>query len=377
MVIFRADANHHIGMGHIMRCLSIADSFSSKGNSVVFVLADEKATQVVKERGYTSIVLHSKYDNMEEELSLWESLVFRTLSYSNIIDRIVVDSYYVSSQYLVGVKSLMDCYAKNGKLIYIDDIAAFPYPVDILINYNSYASALVYEKLYCEAGGVISIPQMVLGPKYVPLRSMFKNLKLKQQPPKVKNVLFSTGGADEFHLTLKILEYLDNSIDNLSSVLKGLNYHFLLGAMNGDKNNIAELVENKPYFFTYEKVADMRNLIGSMDLVVSAAGSTLYEICACGVPLITCVMADNQFFGAESFEKMGLAENIGDIRSSQVGLHKRKARDEINTEVIEEIIKAIENLAMDLEKRQTMGLKMQRLIDGYGADRIVEILGSC
>jgi len=66
-----------------------------------------------------------------------------------------------------------------------------------------------------------------------------------------------------------------------------------------------------------ENVQDMRGLICSMDLIVSAAGSTLYEICACGVPLITFVTADNQIRGAEAFSSLGLAVNIGDLREPE------------------------------------------------------------
>ena len=40
-IVFRADANSSIGMGHIMRSLSIADAFSDKGHLVSFVLADD------------------------------------------------------------------------------------------------------------------------------------------------------------------------------------------------------------------------------------------------------------------------------------------------------------------------------------------------
>ncbi|MCR5796546.1 MAG: hypothetical protein K6G63_01315 [Eubacterium sp.] len=36
------------------------------------------------------------------------------------------------------------------------------------------------------------------------------------------------------------------------------------------------------------------------DIAISAAGSTLYELCACGVPTITYTTADNQI-KAEKF----------------------------------------------------------------------------
>lgn len=57
-----------------------------------------------------------------------------------------------------------------------------------------------------------------------------------------------------------------------------------------------------------------KQYLGStMDICISAARTTLYEICACGVPLITYSLADNQIFGAKAFENLGLGINIGGL----------------------------------------------------------------
>ena len=53
-VFFRADANHNIGMGHVMRMLSIADAFVSAGNNVCFILADDSVSKLVESRGMKS-----------------------------------------------------------------------------------------------------------------------------------------------------------------------------------------------------------------------------------------------------------------------------------------------------------------------------------
>ena len=54
-------------------------------------------------------------------------------------------------------------------------------------------------------------------------------------------------------------------------------------------------------------VKDVKSLIESCDITISAAGSTMYEICACGVPMVTYSLADNQNPGTEAFEKQSLA----------------------------------------------------------------------
>ena len=119
---------------------------------------------------------------------------------------------------------------------------------------------------------------------------------------------FSAGGSDELHIAANFVRFLcERGADDKT-------YHILLGAMNTDKEEIKALASGMDCVVIHENVQDMRGLICSMDVIVSAAGSTLYEICACGVPLITFSTADNQVPGATAFSSLGLAVNVGDLR---------------------------------------------------------------
>ena len=148
-ILIRADANKAIGMGHIMRTLSIADAFVSDDCNVEFVIADDSVSKLIQSRGYKASILNSDYQRMDDELVLWPS---------TSPDLIIVDSYYVTAPYLQSLKSKLK--ATGGKLAYIDDVYTFPYPVDILIDYNAYASSDIYNKLYEGS----EQPQLILGP---------------------------------------------------------------------------------------------------------------------------------------------------------------------------------------------------------------------
>ena len=162
MIYIRTDANPDIGLGHIMRCLSIADAAMSSGESAMFILADRTVRDLVEKRGYRTFVLNSDYRNMEGELKAWPQIG---------TDIIIVDSYHVTVDYLTVLR-------RQAKLVYIDDLVAFPYPADALINYNIFSTSEDYKKLYKESN--VEIPQLIIGPHYAPLRTMFRNI-----PPRI------------------------------------------------------------------------------------------------------------------------------------------------------------------------------------------------
>ena len=204
---------------------------------------------------------------------------------------------------------------------------------------------------------------------------MFRGVDRKAQNRNVVNILFSTGGSDELHLTLSILNHLCAS-DASNSSESGKIYHFLLGTMNTDKDQIRLIAQDRDFIVLHENVRDMKSLITAMDVCISAAGSTLYEICACGVPLITYSLADNQVLGAEAFSSLGLAVNVGDLRNPDTIDPSSVMSGELDGSAVERILTAINDLSLDYRKRCETGERMQSLIDGCGADRMAGKLQS-
>lgn len=131
-------------------------------------------------------------------------------------------------------------------------------------------------------------------------------------------------------------------------------FHMVLGAMNPDKDKIKQLAENCKNIVVHQDVENMVELMTSCDIAVSAAGSALYELCACGTPTITYILADNQILGAEAFQKLDLMVNMGDVREK--------------IQMSELVYKKCE---LNIDKRKEMASRMQNMVDGFGAERIV------
>ena len=170
MFYIRTDMNSIIATGHVMRCLSIADAMRKSGEEVTFILADTNPVELLSKRGYNYIVLNIKWNDMESELEELQK-IFRERS----IDKILIDSYQVTKFYLETVRKLV-------RIVYIDDLNAFDYPVDTLICYVNYWRKFSYEQRY-------NGTKLLLGTEYAPIREAFQNCERKYIKDKIENIL--------------------------------------------------------------------------------------------------------------------------------------------------------------------------------------------
>lgn len=332
MILFRADGNPTVGSGHIMRCLSLADAFRDMGQNAAFAAADDCFRDIIHRRGYECHVLHTKHDRMEDELSALRPVL------QDLHPRcVLLDSYFVTPRYMAALR-------KEAPLVYIDDLNSFDYPAELVVNYTLYADKLDY----------LPNKRYLLGPQYVPLREEFRDVPKRRAAEQVRNVLISTGGSDPEHVALECVKYLREQ--KMGSVT----YHVVLGALNQDIEAIKISTAGHPKIVLHQNVSDMRALMLECDAAISAAGTTLFELCACGLPTVTYVLADNQIQNAASFEEAGLMLNTGDVRR--------------NSRFAEHIFKCMETLIQDQPLRQCMANRMQTLVDGNGALHVAEAI---
>lgn len=341
-VCLRADGNSTIGLGHIMRCLSLAKALQQQGIDCVFIMADKAGHEIVKAHGFEIECLQTQYNKMELELPE----VFRILTQKNPLFTIV-DSYFVSPRYLSALGRIC-------ATVYLDDLAKTAYPVDTLINYNIYSSEEQYKKLYRENGE--RLPRLLLGPEYAPLRAEFNKVPPKEIKAKAQDILISTGGSDPQNVTMEILLRLQKSV-----LWKEAHFHVVVGRLNPYLEALKSFSQQNPQVVLHFDVAAMAALMCGCDLAVSAGGSTLYELCACSVPTVTYTLADNQLPGAHAFHRQGLIYNAGDYRQD-------------GHEALSGIVRRLEELWEDKELRAELSKKQRAIVDGKGAMHIAEAL---
>ncbi len=331
MFYIRTDMNDTIATGHVMRCLAIADAAQKLGEQVRFIVADKQAVSYIRNRGYESIVLNTTWKVMEQELSELTKIIQK---YE--IKSILVDSYQVTENYL---KQL----SKMTKVLYIDDLNAFHYPVSVVICYANYWDKFCYPQNYHDT-------KLYLGTIYTPLRKAFQSIGKKVIREKVDKLLLMSGGNDEKHILARVLDMIDKTDYVEITVLCGRYYT--------EYDRFVDKYTEYENVHIYRSVADIEIYMRNADLAVSAGGTTLYELCACGTPTISYALADNQLDNVRKFAEDGIIDYAGDVRCDNVP---------------ENINELIRKYSADMELRRKRSEKMQLLIDGNGADRIVEV----
>lgn len=324
MIYIRVDANNIIATGHLMRCIAIAEAIEELGEGVTFIFADNNGVSLLNGR-FRYIILDSDWNDKESELGKLCDMLHKENA-----TKLIIDSYQVTKRYLSELK-------KQVRTIYIDDINKFHYDVDLLICYASYYRKNKYEKLYPET-------DLLLGCDYVPLRREFRESYNKEIKESIEEILILSGGTDPENFIGRLLNNMSvNAYKRINAVCGKYN-------LNYDLLNKEYKESNVNIIRSTQKIID---LMRSADLVISAAGVTLYELCACGIPALSYVIADNQVDNAVQLDKDGIIQYMGDIRKDNV---------------IDNISKKLTNYSRD--ERIIQSDNMRKYVDKNGAMNI-------
>lgn len=342
MYIIRADGNTAIGMGHVMRCLSIADAMVEAGIRPVFMTADRECVSMIENRGFEVYVLGTDYRDMESELPIIEQYIHAGNRQDGGQPVILVDSYQVTDAYYIGLRQM-------AKVACLEDMGR-SYPVDLLINYNIYGPSLDYDNKRTYA--------TLLGAEYQPLRKEFQQDIDYIVKDKITDVMITTGGSDPFFAAKA---FTDAFLEEKKLQQEKIRYHIISGPFNTHAEELHQFYDMNPYVEIHEHVTCMKEIMKECDVVLSATGSTIYEVSALGIPLIAFYFAENQRQGAEMLSEITHVINCGNF-----------AQD--SKQVVEKAREALLHCLRQKKYRETLHREEKSLVDGQGAARIAKAL---
>ncbi|WIF93901.1 UDP-2,4-diacetamido-2,4,6-trideoxy-beta-L-altropyranose hydrolase [Caminicella sporogenes] len=343
MIAFRADGGLNIGMGHIMRSLSLAKEFRKNGYKVYFISKYRGGIEKIKEENFDVIQLKLReiknttgfnYGNPKELDKEADEIISIIKLYN--IDLLFIDTYNVTEEYFLKIKQHVK------KLGYIDDLNKFVYPVDILINGNITAEYMDYKK-YSED------EIMLLGPKYNLIRDEFRNLPKRKIKEKVEEIMITTGGSDPHNMSSRILNWLLNDKE-----LKKLKINVIVGSGFNNKEELRKISQIYNNVILHENVKRISEIMLKSDIAISTGGSTLYELCACGTPTLAFIYADNQEFIVEKMDESGYVKNLGWYDKLQK----------------EYLINNLKEYMYNFYEKENIYKIQKKLVDGKGVERI-------
>lgn len=349
----KANGNETVATGHIRRCMSIADELIKRGMDVEFILSDDDSAHVLRVLSdqdgavYDARILHTSFSEPLGDLD-----VYADIFEDEAPDFFLVDSYYVTPEYMSRLKDLLDKSGKQTKLGYIDDFNKDDYPVDLLVNYDVSGPEDNY-----------SAKVKLLGAEYAPLRPEFGQMDFEIRP-RATRVFLSAGGTDPYQIIKSILSeiYEDDSPCRRVLDVTGLEAEVIVGTLFDEdyKRELEALAKKHNAITLHGFVNNMPELMRSCDFAVSAGGTTLYELCAVGVPTVVFSMADNQVEFAKGFDKQGAAKYAGDARNDRRLVQK----------MVTWGTAAVENPGF----RKRMSDKARSIVDGKGTEKIVDAI---
>lgn len=351
LVVFRVDASRVIGTGHVMRCLTLADSLRSRGVNCVFVTREHGGHLggLIRGRGFEVIVLP-----LAPAVALapdgyghwlgggWEADADATVAALSARrpDWMIVDHYAIDERWERRVRP--HCHS----LAVIDDLADRDHDCDLLLDQNAGA-----EERY--AGRVNDSCHLMLGPRYALLQPQYAELHAhpRKRGTEIRRVLVYFGGADAKDVTgmavdaLLALDRPDIAVD------------VVVEPTHPRARSLAERVAGHANFTVHGRLPTLAPLILAADLAIGAGGATTWDRCCLGLPTLVITIADNQTAAAAELHRQGLVRWLGH-------------HSHVNSEALREELRRV----LGEEITDTWSKRCSELVDGRGASRVVDEL---
>lgn len=333
-VVIRVDSSAELGMGHLIRCLTLAKEIGQHGADVEFICQDLPGEQskLLEEQGQ-SVRRFRRVITAEEDARATLSVMSGPPA-----DWVIVDHYRLDASWEKMFRQ------GQTRVMVIDDLADRPHDCDLLLdqNYNPDEPAR-YSQL---------VPEdctLLLGPTFALVGQAYESNR-GRRPDYSRNVVIAFGGSDPPVETLTAIEAM--------RVLSSFQVDVVVGAANRHREEIKKKCCTFSGFHFHMQVPNLAELLGKADLAIGAGGSSTWERCCLGVPSIIISIADNQAQSAAKLGRDGYAIYLG--KASDVE--------------IEAIVSAVREIHERPDLRDSLSRRSMQLVDGRGRYRVTERL---
>ena len=354
-IAIRVDASVASGVGHVMRCRTLAKALGTEGAGVQFICRAHagNCTETLRADGFPVTVLSAPTDKADsterEDYAAWlgasqaHDADETIAALDGPIDWMVVDHYGIDADWERRLRGHVD------RILVIDDLANRQHDCDLLLDQNyvhdmqtRYANKLLRESTY------------LLGPKYALLRPEYPDQRrIRQQSDgEMRQVFVFFGGTDPDNLTGRTLSAFT------ASALQHIAVDVVVGANNPNRDALEAQAAAAPQITLHDPRPHLADLMAEADLAVGAGGTTTWERCCLGLPSLVVSIAKNQQPACEALVRDGVIEWVGH-------------HDQVTADDLAEALMA---LTHDPARVRSLASASGVLVDGNGTQRVIEHL---
>lgn len=335
----RCDAGPRRGVGHLVRCLALAEEFLARGADVTVFGTVERLDWATAELAARGIPLLPGPDSAADLVAA---------ARRHELDVLVLDSYELDP---AGAGALR---AAGVYTLAIIDGDTRGQVADLYLDQNFGAEL---------PGAEVGLPgRLLAGSGYALLRDTVISARPPVAPPATEvsrpRVLAFFGGTDAV-----------GAAPVLTRVLVATGHPMDLTVIVGRPEIEAEVDDVTPgrgqIIRPVPPTTSLPALITEADLVVSAAGTSTWELCCLGAPSALVCVVDNQRESYTRVVRHGLAAGLGELPELTAGgVAGRAARAAA--------ARTLHGLLSSPQRRATLAARAWSTVDGRGRARVVD-----
>jgi UDP-2,4-diacetamido-2,4,6-trideoxy-beta-L-altropyranose hydrolase len=313
-IAFRVDGNKTLGLGHVKRCISIANNLKNKKIQCFFITQFKQTKKLLESKGFIVFLINKQ----NEYLQINQILVKESCH------KLVIDSKRKS------IKYLLKNFNKNFKIILID---VYSNDADLVIFSSLKKSEYIYPK-----NSLVGTKYILHGIEKLPLQSSKKD----------NSILITMGGTDKNNIS-------ENLVNSFAKSNLSFNLVIVLGEYYTHENNLLKIIKNDPRFQIIKSPSSLTSLMQKASIGIISFGITVYETAICQLPSFVISHSDENDLAAKFVENFGWISYIG----------------KYNEIKYDEIPKMTFNLINDQSKLQKM-IQSCKQIDGLGPSNVAK-----
>ncbi|MFI5692046.1 PseG/SpsG family protein [Kribbella sp. NPDC051586] len=328
----RCDVGPARGIGHVMRCLALAEEVRRRDVELVFVCDAHTVPWAADQIAARGIDVHPAVWTAAEHVELFERLE---------LDAVVLDSYDLDASVYSAARALPTLAIVDGDLRGAE--------ADVLVDQNL-AAELDHPTLPPGSVRLAGLPYVMIRDEVLEHRP---DEPPTSRPTAVPKVFAFFGGTDAFGAGPYVARAL---------AATGLPFEATVVAPGPDLAAQVAAVELQPHqhLQVIGPTTQLATEVRAADLTISASGTSTWELLCLGATTGLVCVVDNQVMGYERAVGTGAAAGLGLLSALKADTSS--------------VVPTLKRLLTDSAERGRLASAGWELVDGRGRERVADAL---